>query len=76
MADANQPPERGPLSENIQIDDGSDIVTIYRVRVAGEVLRYFTRPTRTGEWFRVVNIHDGVCTIETRRDTESGVARP
>lgn len=64
----NAQPERGPLADNIQIDDLNDIVTIYGVRVAGEVLRYFTQPTRAGEWFRVVNIHNGVSTIETRRD--------
>lgn len=63
--------DRGPLAENIQIDSDNDIVTIYGVKVAGAVLRTFTENTPIGTWFRVVNVHNGIATIETRREESS-----
>jgi hypothetical protein len=67
---------RGPLSQNVKLDDERDIATIYGVKVSGELLRTLGEPTPAGIWFRVVKVEDGQSTIEQRRDARPEDAPP
>lgn len=59
---------RGPLSQNIVIQDDPDILIAYGTRLSGELLRTLGEPTPPGIWFRVVKSEDGVSTIEQKRE--------
>jgi hypothetical protein len=56
----------GPLSENLTID--GDIVTVYGLRIHGNLLRHLAEPTPEGAWFRVISVEDGVATVQQRTD--------
>lgn len=58
---------RGPLSENVSLDDQADVATIYGIKVSGELLRTIGEPTPPGIWFRVVNVEDGLATVQQCR---------
>ena len=57
---------RGPLSQNVQLDDERDIATVYGVKISGELFRTLGEPTPPGRWFRVVKTEDGVSTVEQK----------
>jgi hypothetical protein len=60
--------ERGPLSENVTLDDQADIATVYGIRISGELLRTLGTPTPEGKWFRIVKIEHETATVEQRTD--------
>ena len=60
----------GTLSQNIAADDGQDVLTAYGVRISGELLRTLHQPTPPGVWFRVVNVENGLATIQTKREDQ------
>ena len=60
---------RGPLSQNIIIQDDPDILIAFGTKLSGELLRTLGEPTPPGIWFRVVKIDEnGVATVEQKRE--------
>ena len=57
---------RGPLSENIALDDHADVATVYGIKIHGDLLRILGEPTPPGQWFRIIGVDDGVATVQTR----------
>jgi hypothetical protein len=54
---------QGPLSANVKVDDARDVVTVYGIDFAGELLRTFANVTPRGWWFRVLSAENGLCTV-------------
>lgn len=48
------------ISERIEFQDDRNIVVIDGVKVAGEVLEWFTKTTAEGYWYRVEREGDSV----------------
>lgn len=59
---------RGPLSQNIVIQDDPDILIAYGTKLSGELLRTLGEPTPPGIWFRIVKIENGVAHVEQKRE--------
>lgn len=58
------------LSENIKVDDATNIATIFGVKMSGEFLEGLTRPSPPDVWFRLVSTAIGgsrVVGVETYR---------
>lgn len=54
------------LSDEIQIDDANDMLTVNGVKMSGALLRALTEPTAAGVWFRVVEKHGDHVHLEQR----------
>lgn len=55
---------RGPLSNNIALDDAADVATVYGVKITGDLLRTLGEVTPPGIWFRIVKVEGETSTIE------------
>jgi ribA/ribD-fused uncharacterized protein len=62
------------LSSNIQIDDALNLVTVYGVKVHGDLFRHLTEPTPEDQWLRIIRDND-VVTVQRRCD-ETRPGRP
>ena len=62
---------RGPISQNVVIDDERDVAVIYGTRISGQLLRTLGEPTPPGQWFRITKIEDGTAWIEAKFEENS-----
>jgi hypothetical protein len=63
------------LSENVSLDDATDVATVYGVKISGALLRALGEPTPPGWWLRVIKVKDGVATVEQRTEESMVAAR-
>jgi hypothetical protein len=58
------------LASRFKFDEANNIVEIDGARVSGELINAFTRPTPPGLWFRIIEVTNGVVTVERRETGE------
>lgn len=64
------------LAEWIRFDDTNDVVIVDGVRIAAELLRTLTRPSRPGAWFRIAARRGAVVEVEQRFDSATAAEHP
>jgi hypothetical protein len=58
------------LSDEIKVDDASDVATICGIRYSGELFRGFGFDLKPGRSFRILQREDGVVTIHVMQDDQ------
>lgn len=56
------------IVEQIAVDEGNGIITIFGQKFAAELLESLSEPTPAGRWFRVTSTDGFVITVHVRTD--------
>jgi hypothetical protein len=57
-----------PRASGRKFSVDGDVLTVYGVKIHGDLLRTLAKPTPEGRWFRIVSVEDGVATVQERDD--------